>query len=432
MNYNDALDFINSRRKFQKSSSHERIIELLRVLSDPQKSTKFIHVVGTNGKGTVSTCLSEILIKSGYTVGLFTSPYIIKFEERIRVNGEYISQEELCSITALVKEKILLLEEKGLYPTVFETTLAIALVYYKMKNCDIVVLEAGIGGKNDSTNVIDAPLVSVFTSISLDHTEMLGDTVRKIASEKSGIIKKGTVAVSYPTDEKELIFPGQNKDALHVINEKCKQTDVKLICPDVCDIKVVRRDTVSTVFTFKGEQYSTSLWGRHQVGNLVTAICAAQVLCEKGYRITNENIKDGIASLTMPGRTETVNTDPLVIIDGGHNENAMSSLKQSIEAYLEGRKIILITAFMKDKDYRRSLEIISPVCDSIVFTQTDFLRGETPENLRKSLQDFIGDVYECDSGEAALKKALEITGRKDAVIVCGSFYLASEIRKFFL
>lgn len=432
MNYNEALDFINSRRKFQKSSSHERIRELLKVLSDPQKSTEFIHVVGTNGKGTVSTCLSEILIKSGYTVGLFTSPYIIKFEERIRVNGEYISQEELCSITSVVKEKILLLEEKGLYPTVFETTLAIALVYYKMKSCDMVVLEAGIGGKNDSTNVIDTPVVSVFTSISLDHTEMLGDTVKKIATEKSGIIKKGTVAVSYPTDENNLLFPGQSKEALDVINEKCKQTDVNLICPDASDISILKRDALSTVFTFKDEQYTTKLWGRHQVGNLVTAICAVQVLIEKGYTITNENVKQGILSLTMPGRTETVSTDPLVIIDGGHNENAMSGLRQSIETYLGGRKMTLVTAFMKDKDYSRSLGIICPVCDRIVFTQTDFLRGETPGNLRKSLKDFSGDVYECDNAEKALNKALKITDKKDAVVVCGSFYLASEIRKIFL
>ena len=432
MTHNEALDFINSRRKFQKSSSHERIKALLHELGNPQNKMDFVHVVGTNGKGTVSTCLSEILVCSGYTVGLFTSPYIVKFEERIRVNGEYISENELCKITAEVKDKIFMLEQKGLYPTVFETILAIAMVHYQRKGCRIVVLEAGIGGQKDSTNVIEKALVSVFTSISLDHTDVLGDTVEKIAQEKSGIIKKDTVAVSYPTSADGDIFAGQNEKALSVIKEKCLQTQSELICPDAHDVKIIKRDAESTIFYFDGSEYETNLWGKHQVGNLITAICTAGQLKKHGYSISDKQIQSGITNLKMPGRTETVHKNPLVILDGGHNENAINSLKDSIEIYLQGKRITLVSAFMKDKDYRTSLKIIAPFCHKIILTQTDPLRGETTENLKRSIQNFKGDIFECETGKDAINKALEVTSDCDAVIVCGSFYLASEIRKFFL
>ena len=254
----------------------------------------------------------------------------------------------------------------------------------------------------------------------------------KIAEEKSGIIKKGTVAVSYPTSNNPDIFTGQNENALSVIKEKCRQTATELICPDANDVKLIKRDADSTVFSFEGNEYKTDLWGKHQVGNLITAICAATCLNNCGYTVNTEQIQKGISKLKMPGRTETVHKNPLVILDGGHNENAINSLKDSIETYLKGKRITLVSAFMKDKDYRTSLKTIAPFCHKIILTQTDPLRGETTENLKKSIQNFSGDIYECETGEKAIKKAMEITSPYDAIIVCGSFYLASEIRKFFL
>ena len=430
MTYTEALTYINSRRKFQKSSSHERIRALLEELGNPHKDMDFVHVVGTNGKGTVCTCLSEILKSAGYKTGLFTSPYIVKFEERIRVDGEFIPENELCRITELVKQKTEIIEKQGLYPTVFETTLAVALVYYKQVGCDIVVLEAGIGGKKDSTNVIDLPLVSVFTSISLDHTDVLGDTTELIAKEKSGIIKKGTRAVCYPLSDGEL-FPSQDEKALSVIKEVCGKTDVPLTLPDSEKVKILKRDALSTVFSFDGEEYEITLWGKHQVGNLLTAICAAKKLNEQGYTVTEKHIKNGIYNLKMPARTEVLSTSPLIVIDGGHNENAMQSLKESIGVYLKDKKITLVCAFMKDKDYESSLKIISPLCSNIIFTQTDMLRGETADRLKECISDFEGGIFTCDSAKAALDKALKITDDNGAILVCGSFYLASEIRNFY-
>ena len=188
MTYTEAIEYIMSRRKFQKSSGHERIERLLYLLGDPHKRLRFVHIVGTNGKGSVSTALSCITKESGLKTGLFTSPYIICFNERIKVNGEFIPDSEIAEITALIKEKTDLMENEGLFPTVFEVTTALAMVYFAKENCDIVILEAGIGGGKDSTNVITDKLLSVIMSVSLDHTEMLGETVEAITKEKCGII----------------------------------------------------------------------------------------------------------------------------------------------------------------------------------------------------------------------------------------------------
>ena len=189
MTYNSAIEYIMSRRKFQKSNGHERIQRLLELLGNPHEELKFIHVAGTNGKGSVSTAMSYILKDAGYKTGLFTSPYIVEFGERIQIDNTYISHSDIASLTALIKEKTDLMESENLYPTVFEVTTALALLYFAKEKCDIVILEAGIGGEHDSTNVIPAPLECIFMSISLDHTEMLGGTVKEIAKEISGIIK---------------------------------------------------------------------------------------------------------------------------------------------------------------------------------------------------------------------------------------------------
>ncbi len=431
MTYNEALSYINSRRKFQKSSSHERIRALLSLLGNPQNGIDFIHVVGTNGKGTVCTCLSDILTSCGYKTGLFTSPYIVKFEERIRVNGEFISEDELCSITNEVKQKIEMIEKDGLFPTVFETILAIAMVHYKKQNCRIVVLEAGIGGGKDSTNVIENSLISVFTSISLDHTDVLGDTVEKIAEEKSGIIKKNGTVVCYGVSDNE-IYPSQNAKALDVIKRKCTEMNASLTVPCAEKVRILKRNAYSTVFSYNTREFETKLWGKHQIGNLVVCVAVCDKLRENGYDIPENTLKQSIFNLQMPARTERIHTDPLVVIDGGHNEGAAKMLKESFEIYLKGKKITLVCSFMKDKDYVTALKIIAPMSDKIIFTVSDFVRGESTKELRNAASEYCKEIYECENGVSAIKKALTVTDKNDAIVVCGSFYLASEIRKFFM
>ncbi|MBQ7295637.1 MAG: bifunctional folylpolyglutamate synthase/dihydrofolate synthase [Clostridia bacterium] len=431
MTYNEAIDYIMSRRKFQKSSSHERIARLLELLGSPEKELKFVHIAGTNGKGSVSTALSFIFKKAGYRVGLFTSPFIVEFGERIQVNNTYISHGDISSLTALIKEKTDLMESEDLYPTVFEVTTALAFLYFAKEDCDIVFLEAGIGGEHDSTNVIPAPLECIFTSISLDHTEMLGDTVEKIAAEKSGIIKEGSTVISYPDKGESFGYIAQKDEAVAVIRAKCMKTGCSFYMPETDKLTLIKSDIHGSVFIYDGLNITTSLCGAHQIANIITAVVSAKQLCRKGFDISDNDIISGIASFKIPGRMETVSVSPLVILDGGHNEGCMKALCNMIKAYLSDKKITLLMSFMKDKDYASSLGLIAPLCENIVFTQTDFLRGETPEALKESAAPFGGNIF-CERGSSdAYKKALSLTDKDGALIVAGSFYLVSEIRKFF-
>lgn len=432
MNYKEAIDYIMSRRKFQKSSSHERIRRLLDLLGNPERELKFIHIVGTNGKGSVSTALSYVLRQAGYRVGLFTSPYIVEFGERIQVDGEYISHEDIAQLTGLIKEKLEEMEKEELFPTVFEVTTALSFLYFAKRKCHIVCLEAGIGGEHDSTNVIPAPLACVFTAISLDHTEMLGDTVEKIAKEKSGIIKKGSLVVSYPRTGAELGLMPQKNEAIVPIKDRCDSVGCPLYFPDTKALKVIKSDITGSSFIYDGLKIETHLCGTHQIGNMITVIKTAQCLRKGGFNIKDEDITSGIEKFKIPGRMETVALSPIVILDGGHNEGCMAALKGVIENYLQNKKITLLMSFMKDKDYVCALKIIAPICDSIVFTITDEIRGERPEKLSKAAEPFCKNIF-CETAPLkGYQKALHLTNKDDALIVAGSFYLVSEIReKFF-
>lgn len=431
MTYSEAIDFIMSRRKFQKSSSHQRIARLLQLLENPEKKLKFVHIVGTNGKGSVSTALSYILKDAGYKTGLFTSPYIVEFGERIQINGEYISHEDIACLTALIKEKTDQMEDEELYPTVFEVTTVLAFLYFAKKGCDIVFLEAGIGGEHDSTNVIPSPLVSVFTSISLDHTEMLGDTIEKIAKEKSGIIKKGSMVVSYPKDGETFGYIPQSQEAIEVIKKACQESSCDFILPDTTKLKVISSDISGSEFIFDSLKIKTQLCGAHQIGNMITVITVAKQLRNCGFKIEDVNISQGIALFKIPGRMETVSHSPLIILDGGHNAGCMKALSSVIETFLKDKEITLLASFMKDKDYETSLKIIAGLCKNIVLTQTDKLRGESPEKLFNKISDFGGEIVCENDSLTAYQKALNLTKEGGALIVAGSFYLVSEIRSAF-
>ncbi len=427
MTYGEALDYILSRRKFQKSSSHERIRRLLFLLGDPHKKLRFVHVVGTNGKGSVSTALSFILTQSGYKTGLFTSPYIIKFNERIKVDEELIPDEQVSQITAMIKEKTDIMEAEELYPTVFEVTTALAMVYFAKSGCDIVILEAGIGGKNDSTNVIEENLLSVITSVSLDHTEMLGETVEQIAKEKCGVIKKGSPMISYPFEGEDFGFIPQSPEAARVIKEQCREKGSRLYVPDIKKLQVTSESLFGTDFIYDGLAIRVNLCGKHQIANMITVIECAKALRSRGLALSDESIKAGIAAFNIPGRTEVISKKPLIILDGGHNEGCMKALKETVNAFLGGRKITLLCSFMRDKDYEKSLSLICPLCDNAVFTCTDAMRGEKAEVLKAVGERYCKNTYACDDVKAAFSLAAD-KAQGDVVIVCGSFYLVSEVR----
>ncbi len=431
MTCNEAVEYIYSFRKMQKSSSHERIERLLALFGDPHKRLKFIHVAGTNGKGSFSGAISSIFTCAGYRTGLFTSPYVISFGERIQIDGKYIDDESLCRIVSEIREKTEKLPEE-MKPTVFEFITTLAFIYYEREKCDIVVLEAGIGGEHDSTNVIPASVASVIMSVSLDHTEMLGDTAEKIAEEKSGIIRRGGITVSYPLDLKGRFFTGQNEAAYRVIRNRAEREGSDFFSPDISCLSVLNSDINGTDFIYKNLKLHTSLQGEHQIGNMITVAECALALRERGEKITLRDIEKGIASFSVPCRMEKVRDKPLIILDGGHNEGCMLALRSVAKKQLKGKKITVLMASMKDKDYSRSFGILLPLCENAVFTRTDELRGETPEALAECGKKFCENVFYCENAEDAYRKALSLTGEDGVLLCCGSFYLVSDLRKIIL
>ncbi len=428
MTYEESLEFIYSARRVQKSSSHERMERLLRYLGEPHKRLKYIHVVGTNGKGSVSGALNEILMSCGMKTGLFTSPFVVEFGERIQVNSSYISHEEICLEAEKLKKYTDNAPEE-MKPTVFELTTAMAFDYFACKGCDIVVLEAGIGGAHDSTNVIPAPLACVFTSISLDHTDMLGDTTEKIAEEKSGIIKEGSIVISYPVRKGGADFIAQDPDAAQVLERVSREKGCSFFTPDTQELELISDRVDGSEFIYKHLKIRTGLCGSHQIGNMLTAAECALRLRQVGLSVSDESITEGIGRFFIPGRMERLSEKPLIILDGGHNEGCMRALRSMIEKYLSDRKIRVLMSSMKDKDYERSLELIAPLCEKMIFTCTDALRGEKAEILRECAEKFCADCACVENTQQAFELARQSMGDKDCLIVCGSFYLVSEIRK---
>ena len=432
MTYDEALEFIYSRRKFQKSAGHERIERLLELVGNPHKRLRFVHVVGTNGKGSVCTAVASVLQSAGYITGLFTSPFVTEFGERIRVNGEYIPKSAVASITAFLKEKILVMEKEGLFPTVFEVTTALAMCYFSDMNCDAVVLEAGIGGGKDSTSVIPSPVVSVITSVSLDHTDVLGESIEEITKEKCGIIKGIGPVVSYPFESGDFPFTAQNERAAEVIKAVCREKGNGLFVPDIKKARLIKSDLGGNEFYYDGLHISTGQCGSFQSANMLTAVEVCRALSREGYLISDENIKQGIKSFFIPGRLECVSQNPFIMLDAGHNEGAMLELSKTLEAYADGRRIIALCAFMKDKDYEKALSLLAPRCEKMVFTNVDPLRGEDPAVLCEGAAKYCKDC-ECEYDvQSAFDTALSAVKEKDILLVCGSFYLVSEIRKKYI
>lgn len=430
MTFEETLDYIYSRRKFAESSSLERISAVLSVLSDEHKKLKFIHVLGTNGKGSVSEMISSCLSASGYKTGLFTSPFVLDFRERIQIDGKFIEKEDFCRIAETVKEKSELLPEV-FRPTFFEFVLAVALVYFYESGCDVVVLEAGIGGKDDSTNIIPPPLLTVFTSISLDHTDVLGSTIGEIAKNKAGAIKKGSTVVSFPTEDGGFDFIPQSKEAADVLRLAAKEKDCKILFPDMKKLTLTEESIFETKFSFDGLPLSIRLPGEHQLGNSACALTALKELKELGFELSGESIQKGMHDAFLPARAEVVKKEPLTIIDGGHNEGAAKTLKKLINRHLKEKKITLLAAYMKDKDYETALSLLAPECENIVFTLADEKRGEEPKKLKACAEKYCKNIF-CESdGEKAFQKAESLLSKDSALLIAGSFYLAAEERKNF-
>lgn len=420
MNCNEAIGYIHSLEKFGIKPGLERIRALCDILGNPQNKLKIIHVAGTNGKGSTSTMISNILQKSGYNTGLFISPYVIDFRERIQYNGNMIEHHELAECVEKVKNAAEILSEKEIYPTEFEAVTAAAFLYFEKKKCDFVVLEVGLGGRYDSTNLILAPYASVITSISLDHMNILGSTVEEIAAEKCGIIKFGGATVAYPF---------QSEGAMAVIKKTCEEKQNKLIIPDVDSLRIISEKAEGTTAVYKNIRFDLPLTGRHMVYNTCTAIEAVKSLARLGVSVEDEAIIKGISASAMPARIEILRTHPLIVLDGGHNEGCANALSDYVKKFLADKRIIAVSSLMQDKDYETYLKIIAPYVSTFIATQAPVPRALSAQELCNCASVYCSNSNAVANPHKAVSAALNIAEKDDVILVCGSFYLAGEIRE---
>ena len=390
---------------------------LMELLGNPQDKVKFVHVAGTNGKGSVSCFIASALIQAGYKVGLYTSPYLQKFNERIRVNGKSIPQKDLDEIFSLINEKGKLLSSM---PSEFEKVTAAGFLYFAKTNCDIVVLEVGVGGLKDSTNIIKDSLVSVITSIGLDHMDKLGDTRSEIAFQKAGIIKEnGLVAVSCQQDE-----------VLSVIRDVCSSKNAHMEISQADKAAVIRNDLSGQIFSLPSYgEFEISLLGKNQIDNASVAIEALKLLRKRGVDISDENIRQGLKNALWAGRFESVGKDPCIILDCGHNIDGIISLKENVKEYFPDKKPVIITGVMKDKDFHKIYEEIDEIASSYVAINCDYERAMPCDDLKCYLKRYNKPVYAFSNIKEGIDKAIELANQSDTfVLAAGSVYTCGDIR----
>lgn len=413
MNINETMEFINSFSKSGKPVTDlSRAENLMRLMRNPERSLKFVHIAGTNGKGSTVEYISNALIYSGYKVGQFTSPFVLHYADRIRINGEEIDENSLCKIAGNVKERII-----GRDYSQFEITMAIAMLWFAQEKCDIVVLEAGIGGLLDCTNVIEPPLLAVITSISLDHTAILGDTVEKIAEQKAGIIKKNS-AVVLSTDN--------CADVKKIVRNIAKKACAELV--PCIKTKMIKNDDIYAKFSYKGKILKLSMPGLHQKINAVTAITACEYLRTKGFEISEESIERSIETTQVKARCQYIDGKPPVIVDGGHNMGGIESLELILRKYAVSlqKKIYTVMGMIDTKDYEDGVYTISRYSNKI-FTVDGFAPNAVNASELAKIAEECNFAAPCSSLAEAVENAKTLALENNGiVVVCGSLYLASE------
>ncbi len=414
MNAEQALAYIHSVCWKGTIPGLGRTTELLHRLGDPQNALKFVHIAGTNGKGSTASMLASIFRCAGYRTGLYTSPYILCFNERMQVDGQMIADAELAELTAFVKPHA---EAMAEHPTEFELVTAIAMVYFLRKNCDIVILEVGMGGLWDSTNVIQTPEAAVLCNIGLDHVQFLGNTLEEIAETKAGIIKGGDV-ISYRTEVE------------HIFAEKCKKTGAALHLPKFDTIRLHRTDFSGQCFDCEGRsELFLPLLGEHQRKNTAVVLKAVDVLHQKGWNLPEDAVREGLRTVRWPGRFELLAEKPIFFVDGGHNAQCMQALVQNITAHLPNRAITALTGVMADKDVAKMYESVAPYVSRWVTVTPDNPRAMAAADLAQVLAQFQKPVTACKSVEEGVETAISQTEPDGAVVAFGSLYMVGAIRK---
>ena len=416
MNYIEAVEFIESVSWKGSVPGLERISELCRLLGHPERKVRYVHIAGTNGKGSVSSIVSSVLTAAGYKTGLFTSPHLIKYTERFKIDGEDISEEEFCRAAETVREQSVKMEDA---PTEFELLTAMAFVYFASRECDVAVLECGMGGRLDATNVIESPVLSVITNIALDHTAILGDTELKIAHEKAGIIKGAPTVVGKTSPDVE-----------NYLKDICRTKGVLFIGYTNADVDIKGADENGIGFSYKGLDCTLPLCAEYQKINLRTAIAAAEVLNLQGFAIDGECVKRGAANVRWIGRFEKLQDDPAVIFDGAHNPDGAEFTAKTFGNLYKGRRAVLVTGVMADKNYEAVADILSEI-SLAAFTVA-------PDNPRALDAGALSKVYSArgvpskpfGNVEDAVTSAVKLASEKNVPVLCtGSLYMYADIVK---
>ena len=429
MNFEETVDYIINTRHRSDIKGLARMRRFMELLGNPQDQLSYIHITGTNGKGSTTAMLNSVLKHAGYKAGMFVSPYVLEFRERIQINGEMIPKDDLVRIVAKIKPVLDRMYEEGDGPVQFELVTAIGFVYFAEQKCDVVCLEVGIGGERDSTNIIHDPLVAVFANIAFDHVNMLGNTIEEIAQKKAGIIKGRCTAVAYP----EMDF-----SALAVIMEKCAATGATLVQGNRKAVQLHGRSIEGTRFSYGDLEILLPLLGEHQVCNCLNVIEVVKALRTKGFAIRDEHIAEGVRTTRFPARAEILAKDPLTILDGAHNENGITALEDVLALAVtkeDGtkRELAIIMGMMADKDCDKSVARIAAHAQHfIAVTPSLTYRAMPKEDLVKLAEPYCVHTEVNGSFRGAYERAAELVGKDGVVIICGSLYLATDMRNAIL
>lgn len=417
----NAIEKIHSLDAFGSRPGLDRIQRFLDILGNPQDKLKFIHVAGTNGKGSTCRILSSVLVDAGYKTGLFISPYIVDFRERIQINNEMISEEVLEDAVARTFPILEKLRDEDCVITEFEYVTALEFLIHAEAECDVVVLETGMGGLLDCTNVIEPPLCSVITTIGIDHTAVLGSTITEISEQKCGIIKSGSAAVT----------SNQVPDAMRYIENDCREKGVELHKSSDVAVEVVERSLYGTKLSYNGLELFLPLVGDHQIENAKTALAALEVV-KRSFDISDENLVNGFKYTTNPARFEPLSDNPTVILDGAHNPNGVEALVNAVKRYI-GTDGILILGMLADKDSLTSVKLLREVFDTVYTVPVNNPRALSGAQLGEKCRVFFPEVKVFDSAFDAFDEALDRAKTENRpVVIAGSLYLAGEIRPYII
>ena len=423
MNYEEAMNFIQNTHKFGSVLGLDNIRELLERLGNPQDQLRVVHIAGTNGKGSTLAFLAGIFRESGYRAGRYVSPASFSYEERFRINEENISKKDLCFYMEKIKNVAEEMVKDGLsHPTMFEIETALSFLYFLDKKVDVVLLETGMGGRLDATNVVKKPIATVIASIGMDHMQFLGDTLEKIASEKAGIIKEGCPVISYDN----------TKEVNEVIKNKAKQMHAKVTFVNSAGIRVLQESLNGESFSYRSsdgrwyEKIEIPLLGRHQINNAALALETLNVI-KNYYCISDFQTEDGMRKTIWRGRIEILEREPMVICDGAHNPDGAKSLLSFLQNNFTNQRLIYIMGVLSDKDYEQMVQILAPSADKIYTVAPDNPRALSSRELCNCISKYHQNVEERQRLAECLSEVRQKAEKDDVIIICGTLSFQNEL-----